>query len=154
SSPSGSATRSSSSRSSSTRPIPRCGRPPPTARARTAMGEHGTWFDYLNRFEWWRHFDHWAGSTLGRTRGTAMFPSGFTLTHVLLTIVVVLFATWGAIAFYRGTQQGDRGLVPPRRFTFRNCFEIIAESLYGFVEGAMGEAAPRFYPLIGALFIF
>ena len=23
------------------------------------MGEHGTWFDYLNRFSWWRDFDHW-----------------------------------------------------------------------------------------------
>jgi F-type H+-transporting ATPase subunit a len=84
-----------------------------------------------------------------------MFPSGFTLTHVLITLVVVLFATWGAIAFYRGTRSKDRGVVPPRKMTFRNFFEILAESLYGFVEGAMGEVnAPRFYPLIGSLFVF
>ena len=119
------------------------------------MGEHGTWFDYLNRFEWWRHFDHWAADKLGRTSGTAMFPSGFTLTHVLITLLVVVFAAWGALSFYRSTTIGDRGIVPPRKLTFRNAFEIMAESLYGFVEGAMGEAAaPRFYPLIGALFIF
>jgi F-type H+-transporting ATPase subunit a len=119
------------------------------------MGEHGTWFDYLNRFEWWRNFDHWAASKLGREAGTGMFPSGFTLTHVLITLVVVLFATWGAIAFYRGTRSKDRGVVPPRKLTFRNFFEILAESLYGFVEGAMGERnAPRFYPLIGSLFVF
>ena len=24
------------------------------------MGEHGTWFDYLNRFAWWQDFNHWA----------------------------------------------------------------------------------------------
>ncbi|HEY0990687.1 MAG TPA: F0F1 ATP synthase subunit A [Kofleriaceae bacterium] len=119
------------------------------------MGEHGTWFDYLNRFEWWRDLDHWLGGKLGRTSGTGMFPTGFTLTHVLITLVVVLFATWGAIAFYRGTRSKDRGVVPPRKLNFRNFFEIVAESLYGFVEGAMGEVnAPRFYPLIGSLFVF
>lgn len=118
------------------------------------MGEHGTWFDYLNRFTWWRDFQHWAEAKLGRTAGTGMFPSTFTLTHVLITLLVVLFTAWGAIAFYRGTKGKDRGLVPPRQLTFRNAFEILAESLYGFVEGAMGELAPRFYPLIGTLFLF
>jgi Tfp pilus assembly protein PilV len=65
------------------------------------MGEHGTWFDYLNRFTWWRDFQHWAEAKLSRTAGTGMFPSGFTLTHVLITLLVVLFTTWGAIAFCR-----------------------------------------------------
>ena len=118
------------------------------------MGEHGTWFDYLNQFSWWRDFDHWAGGLLGRKSAVAMFPTGFTLTHVLITLLVVLFTTWGAIAFYRRTRTADHGIVPPRKLTFSNFFEILAESLYGFVEGAMGEAAPRFYPLIGALFLF
>jgi F-type H+-transporting ATPase subunit a len=119
------------------------------------MGEHGTWFDYLNRFSWWQDFLHWAQGKLGRTAGTATFPSGFTLTHVLITLLVVLFAIWGAIAFYRGTKTADRGVVPQRKMTFRNMFEILAEALYGFVEGAMGEhGARRFYPLIGTLFIF
>jgi F-type H+-transporting ATPase subunit a len=119
------------------------------------MGEHGTWFDYLHRFSWWNDFLGWAEHKLGRTAGQEMFPSHFTLTHVLITLVVVIFTAMGAVAFYRGTQGNDRGVVPPRKFTFRNMFEILAESLYGFVEGAMGEAhARRFYPLIGALFIF
>jgi F-type H+-transporting ATPase subunit a len=118
------------------------------------MGEHGTWFDYLNRFSWWQSFHHWTEGKLGRTGGTRMFPTGFTLTHVLITMLVVIFATWGALAFYRGTRTADFGVVPPRKLTFRNFFEILAESLYGFVEGAMGENVRRFYPLIGALFIF
>jgi F-type H+-transporting ATPase subunit a len=59
------------------------------------------------------------------------------------------------MAFYRGTQSEDRGLVPPRKLSLRNFFEVVAESLYGFVEGAMGEHnAARFYPLIGSLFMF
>jgi F-type H+-transporting ATPase subunit a len=119
------------------------------------MGEHGTWFDYLHRFSWWNDFLHWAEGALGRTAGKEMFPSHFTFTHVLITMLVVIFSIAGALSFYRGTQTADRGVVPPRKFTFRHMFELLAESLYGFVEGAMGEAqARRFYPLIGALFIF
>ncbi|MBA3397771.1 MAG: F0F1 ATP synthase subunit A [Deltaproteobacteria bacterium] len=120
------------------------------------MGEHGTWFDYLNRFSWWSDVNHWAQSKLGRSWEWQMFgESGWTLTHVLITICVVLFVTWGALAFFRGTRTKDEGLIPPRKMNLRNFFEFLAESLFGMVEGAMGEKnAKRFYPLIGALFIF
>ncbi|MBS1121898.1 MAG: synthase subunit [Deltaproteobacteria bacterium] len=120
------------------------------------MGEHGTWFDYLNRFDWWVRFDGWAHHKLGRGWEWQMFgPSGWSLTHVLITLLVVLFVTVGAMSFLRGLKSPDKGIVPPRTMSFRNFFEYIAESLYGFVEGAMGEKnAARFYPLIGALFLF
>jgi F-type H+-transporting ATPase subunit a len=120
------------------------------------MGEHGTWFDYLNRFSWWQDFNHWTQSKLGRSWEWQMFgPSGWTLTHVLITLCVLAFVTWGALAFFKGTKTEDKGIVPPRKMNLRNFFEVMAESLYGMVEGAMGEKnAKRFYPLIGALFIF
>ncbi len=120
------------------------------------MGEHGTWFDYLNRFEWWRNFDHWTESKLARKSTLVeMFPSGWSMTHVLITLVAVIFTILGASAFLSGLKTPDKGLVPPRTMNFRNFFEFIAESLFGFVEGAMGEKnARRFYPLIGALFLF
>lgn len=119
------------------------------------MGEHGTWFDYLNRFEGWTKFHHWAEGKLGRETATGMFPTGFTLTHVLISLLVLIVATWGALAFVKGLKSSDKGLVPPRKFNLRNIFEYLAESLYGMVEGAMGDHnAKRFYPLIGALFIF
>ncbi len=120
------------------------------------MGEHGTWFDYLNRFSWWSDINHWAQGKLGRSWEWQMFgKSGWTLTHVLITITALLFVTWGALAFFRGTKTKDEGLVPPRKMNLRNFFEFLAESLFGMVEGAMGEKnAKRFYPLIGALFIF
>ena len=120
------------------------------------MGEHGTWFDYLNRIPAWRSLDHKLQELLGRTWEWQMFgPSGWTLTHVLITILVVLVVAVGGLAFYRGLGSADKGLVPPRQMNLRNFFEYLAESLYGFVEGGMGEKqARRFYPLIGALFIF
>jgi F-type H+-transporting ATPase subunit a len=120
------------------------------------MGEHGTWFDYLNNFGWWRDFHHWAEGKMGRGWKAVVFQeSHFTLTHVLITLLVVAFVAWGAMSFMRGLKSEDKGLVPPRKMNLRNFFEYMAESLYGFVEGAMGpEHARRFYPLIGALFIF
>jgi F-type H+-transporting ATPase subunit a len=120
------------------------------------MGEHGTWFDYLNRFSWWQDFNHWAESTLGRKWKWMMFDeSGWTLTHVLVAFTVFLFVVWGSLAFYRGLKTADKGLVPPRKMNLRNFFEYTAESVYGMVEGAMGEKnAKKFFPLIGALWMF
>lgn len=119
------------------------------------MGEHGTWVDYLNRLPAWVDFTHWAEGKLSRTAGTAMFPSGFTLTHVVLTFVVLLFVIWGSLSFFKGTKTKDEGIVPPRKMNLRNFFEFTAESVYGMVEGAMGpKNAPKFFPLIGALWLF
>jgi F-type H+-transporting ATPase subunit a len=119
------------------------------------MGEHGTWFDFLTKFSWWNDFNHWAEGKLGRVAGTKMFPSGFTLTHVLITMVVVAFILWGAAKFAKTTRTGDKGLVPPRSMNLSNFFETMAESVFGMVEGAMGEKnAQKFFPLIAALFFF
>jgi len=120
------------------------------------MGEHGTWFDYLNRFDWWRSLSHSAEHTLGRKWQWQLFgESSFGLTHVLVAILVVAFCIWGAASFFRGTRTKDQGVVPPRTMNLRNFFEYTAESVYGMVESAMGEHnAARFFPLIGALWMF
>src|ERR1051325_2617777 len=81
--------------------------------------------------------------------------SAWSLTHVLVTILVLLFTIWGAFAFFKGTKSKDQGLVPPRKMNLRNFMEYTAESVYGMVEGAMGEHnAKRLFPLIGGLWIF
>jgi F-type H+-transporting ATPase subunit a len=121
------------------------------------MGEHGTWFDYLNRFDTWRSINHSLEHSLGRTKPMLMLfqESGWTLTHVLVELVVLAFVTWGVLAFFKGLKNADKGVVPPRTMNLRNFFEYTAESVYGMVEGAMGEKnAARFFPLIGTLWMF
>lgn len=120
------------------------------------MGEHGTWFDYLNRFSWWRDLSHRAEDALGRDWTFMMFQeTHFSLTHVLVTILVLMFVATGAMRFRAGLAGADGGVVPARKMNLRNIFEMVAEGLYGLVEGAMGEHnARRFYPLVGTLFIF
>jgi len=121
------------------------------------MGEHGTWFDYLNRFDTWRSLNHSLEGSLGRTKPMLLLfqESGWTMTHVLVELVVLAFVAWGALSFFRGLSSPDKGLVPPRKLTLRTFFEYTAETVYGMVEGAMGENnAARFFPLIGALWMF
>jgi F-type H+-transporting ATPase subunit a len=121
------------------------------------MGEHGTWFDYLNRFEWWRSFSHSAEDVLGRKRPLMLVfqDSHFTLTHVLLALIVLLLVTAGAMAFFRSTKRGDGGIVPPRTMNVRHVFEYLTESAYGMTQSTLGpEHADRFFPLIGALWFF
>lgn len=120
------------------------------------MGEHGTWFDYLNKFGWWHSFNEHAQNLLGRKWQWQMFgESGWTLTHVLVAFLVLCFTAAGCIAFWRGLNRADKGVLPARTMNLRNFFEYTAESVYGMVEGAMGEHnAARFFPLIGALWMF
>ena len=120
------------------------------------MGEHGTWFDYLNKFGWWHSFNEHAQHLLGRKWQWQMFgESGWTLTHVLVAFLVLCFTAAGCIAFWRGLKNADKGVLPARKMNLRNFFEYTAESVYGMVEGAMGEHnAARFFPLIGALWMF
>jgi len=122
------------------------------------MGEHGTWFDYLNRFDGWRHLNEGLKHSLGRTHPMMLLfqESGWTMAHVLVELVVLLFVLFGVLAFAKGLKRtADKGMVPSRTMNMRNFFEYTAESVYGMVEGAMGEKnAARFFPLIGALWMF
>lgn len=121
------------------------------------MGEHGTWFDYLNRFETWRGLNHSLEHSLGRHHPMLLLfqDSGWTLTHVLIELVIVAFVLAGVLAFARGLRGKDQGILPSRTMNLRNFFEYTAESVYGMVEGAMGEQnAARFFPIIGTLWMF
>lgn len=117
------------------------------------MGEHGTWFDYLNRFSWWQSINEKAEHAFGRGwKAMAFQESHFTLTPVLVALVVLAFVVYGGLKFRAGLASADGGLVPPRKMNLRNFFEVMTESVYGMVEGAMGEHnARRFFPLVATL---
>lgn len=121
------------------------------------MGEHGTWFDFLNRFSWWNDINDKAAGALGRGWSFMMFDKQkhFSMTHVLTTLVVLGFVTIGGLSFSKGMRSKDAGVVPPRRMSLRHFFEVVTEAVYGMVEGAMGkEQAPRYFPLIATFWFF
>jgi F-type H+-transporting ATPase subunit a len=119
------------------------------------MGEETTWFDLLPGM---RNLELFAKQYLKRTWGTEGFPTAFSLTHVMGTLLVLTFCTIGAIAFASAVSKGGRdAIVPPPKFTLRNMFEMFTDAIVGLASTIMGEKnARRFLPLIGtfAFFIF
>jgi F-type H+-transporting ATPase subunit a len=79
--------------------------------------------------------------------------------HVLMAVlvagvlVITTFVARGQLA--RATAGAEGGLVPDDRWSYRNFFEVVAESLYKLTESVMGHhEAPKYYPVIGTLFVF
>lgn len=83
--------------------------------------------------------------------------------HVVMAIIVatlLIVCTWIAgrqvkRALANATQSADGGIIPDSKLSFRNFFEIIAESLYKLTESVIGHHdAKTFFPIVGTLFLF
>jgi F-type H+-transporting ATPase subunit a len=122
------------------------------------MGEHNTWWDFLNKIPAWRELSHTAEENLRRTWQFAMFgpDTHFTLAHVLSAGLVALFLIFGAFSFKGAlARAGKDAIVPPSRMNMRNLFEMFTEGVLSVMEGVMGKAnAVKFLPLIGSLAFF
>jgi F-type H+-transporting ATPase subunit a len=127
------------------------------------MGEHSTWFDFLNQLPGWRNLQHTAQYWLGRGPHSK-FPwkfgmlgeTEFTLTHVLLAMLVALFLIIGAFVYRGAVAAGGReAIVPPPKFNLRNIFEMFSDAVLSTMEGVMGKKnAVRFLPFVGSLAFF
>jgi F-type H+-transporting ATPase subunit a len=117
------------------------------------MGEESTWFDYLPN---WEHLNKLAEPYFRRNVGLETFPTAFTLTHVMLVALVCVFCIIGALAFNAQVSKGgEAAIVPPRKWTLRNLFEMFTEAVLSVAEGVMGpKNARRFLPLVGTLACF
>lgn len=79
--------------------------------------------------------------------------------HVVMAILVsaaLIVMTFAASTqLTRAMKMPEGALIPDSRLSFRNFFEIIAESLYGLTESVIGHHdAKTYFPIIGTLFIF
>ncbi|HEY8925013.1 MAG TPA: F0F1 ATP synthase subunit A [Polyangia bacterium] len=118
------------------------------------MGPHDTWFAFLPGYAGLREFFH---HYLHRDWTWQMFQAThFQVDHVLGALVVVAFLAFGAFRYSTAVGgSGDAGLIPPPRFGLRNLFEMLGDTVFGLMEGVMGEKdARRYLPLIGSLFVF
>ena len=79
--------------------------------------------------------------------------------HVVMAVIVSV-ALMGAtlvagVQLKRAMASADGALIPASRWTFRNFFEVIAESLYKLTESVLGHHdAPHYFPIVGSLFLF
>jgi F-type H+-transporting ATPase subunit a len=118
------------------------------------MNPHSTWFDLLPGIETLRENLH---VYLGRRWTWTVFQeTHFEIGHVMGGLLVLVFLALGALRYRAAVgATGDGGLVPPPRFGLRNLFELLADTVYGLMEGVLGPRETRRYlPLIGSLFFF
>jgi F-type H+-transporting ATPase subunit a len=118
------------------------------------MGPHDTWFAFLPGYAGLKEFFH---HYLHRDWTWQMFQAThFQVDHVLGALLVIAFLAFGAFRYATAVGgSGDAGLVPPPRFGLRNLFEMLGDTVFGLMEGVMGEKdARRYLPLIGSLFVF
>jgi F-type H+-transporting ATPase subunit a len=79
--------------------------------------------------------------------------------HVGMTVLVALVLIGTTVVaraqLLRSMKGADGGLVPESKLTFKNFFEIVAESLFKLTESVIGhQETPTYYPIIGMLFVF
>jgi F-type H+-transporting ATPase subunit a len=119
------------------------------------MGEHSTWFDFLNAWKPFReHVYQTAQHNFERTWTLGPFAdTHFTLAHVFGMILVGLLLTFGAFAYRGAVMRGGKdAAIPPPRFNVRNFFEMFAEGVFALGEGVMGRKNTiRYLPLLGSL---
>jgi F-type H+-transporting ATPase subunit a len=117
------------------------------------MGEETTWFDLLPGVH---NLERFAASYFKRDAALAMFPTAFSLTHVLSVGLVLVFCLIGSLAFSSAVAKGgEAAIVPPRKWNLRNLFEMFTDAVLGVAEGVMGEKNAREHlPLIGTLAFF
>lgn len=72
-----------------------------------------------------------------------------------LSIIVLILVFIARAQLSAAEKREDQGIIPDQKLTLKNFFEIIAEKLYALAESVMGKhAAEKFFPVVGALFIF
>lgn len=74
------------------------------------------------------------------------------IAHSVLVMVLLVVLAW--IGTKKMRRDPEEALMPDRKFSLRNIWELGVGALYNMVKEQLGNNTDRFFPLIGTLFIF
>ncbi len=96
------------------------------------------------------HGFNWIAST----PGLASLPNHTVMSSFV--VLLLLVTTWVARGqLMQAMSSAEGSIIPDRKMTFKNFFEIIAESLYGLTQAILGEKeAPKYFHVVGCLFLY
>lgn len=76
-------------------------------------------------------------------------------TALLIAALLIVTTMIARARLVHSMQSPGGALIPDTRWTFKNFFEVIAESLYKLTESVIGHHdAPIYFPVVGTLFVF
>ncbi len=71
--------------------------------------------------------------------------------HAALTAIVLFLL--GLVVYFK-LRDTEKKLVPSSKMGVASIFEVGVESILGLMEGIIGPSAKKYFPIIGALFIY
>ncbi|QQR81644.1 MAG: F0F1 ATP synthase subunit A [Deltaproteobacteria bacterium] len=75
--------------------------------------------------------------------------------HVITSAFIILLLAIAAFKAYGSLKNLSARIIPEGKGTLANYFEAATEGVLGLMEGIMGaEEAPKYFPLIGTVFIY
>ncbi|MBI5299505.1 MAG: F0F1 ATP synthase subunit A [Deltaproteobacteria bacterium] len=74
--------------------------------------------------------------------------------HIVLAGLVGFFLILLALIAHKRLRHTEQCLIPQGKATSSTIFEVIVEFVLTLMEGMLGDKAPKYFPLIGALFIY
>lgn len=74
--------------------------------------------------------------------------------HVVSAAFVLVLLTVCALVIRIGYRNPEARIVPSSKGGLGNIFEVIVEFVLGLMRQVMGDQAPKYFPLIGTLFVY
>jgi len=74
--------------------------------------------------------------------------------HMIYSTFVVILLGFVSFLVYFKLKNTQARLVPEPKGSLANLMEVVVEQVLIMMEGVVGKSAPRYFPLIGALFIY
>ncbi len=74
--------------------------------------------------------------------------------HIFTSGLIVLLLSIAVLLVAKKLRNVEERLIPSPKGSLVNTFEAAVEGILGLVEGIIGSDAPKYFPLIGAIFIY
>ncbi len=74
--------------------------------------------------------------------------------HIFSSALIVLFLTVVTLLIRGKLKKVEERLIPTAKTSLINIFEASVEGILSLMEGILGHDAPKYFPLIGTLFIY
>lgn len=94
------------------------------------------------------------GSGAHFTFFTTFFHLDENYMHVVMAAIVTILLSYFSVRVHRSYQKAKNPLLPSKRLDLRNFVELVTEQLYNMFEELLGAQTKRYFPLLGAIFLY